>query len=100
MIISQVSYRTNGPLVFILSFEPEFSTNFDYFNIYEQLKFHAEMSNININLGLTSHLEATSLIRALSLVPAPAILLCNLWAKNAGGHFATVTVKRQRMVNA
>ena len=27
-----------------LSFETEFSTNFDYFNIYEQLKFHAQLS--------------------------------------------------------
>ena len=27
-----------------LSFETEFSTIFDYFNIYEQLKFHAQLS--------------------------------------------------------
>ena len=27
-----------------LSFETEFSTFFDYFNIYEQLKFHAQLS--------------------------------------------------------
>ena len=27
-----------------LSFETEFSTNFGYFNIYEQLKFHAQLS--------------------------------------------------------
>ena len=27
-----------------LSFEPEFSTNFDSFNIYEQLKFHVQLS--------------------------------------------------------
>ena len=27
-----------------LSFEPEFSTNFDYLSIYELLKFHAQMS--------------------------------------------------------
>ena len=28
-----------------LSFEFEFSTNFDYFNIYEQLKFHAQLNS-------------------------------------------------------
>ena len=28
----------------LFSTEPEFSTNFDYFNIYEQLKFHAQLS--------------------------------------------------------
>ena len=27
-----------------LRFEPEFSTNFDYFSIYEQFKFHAQLS--------------------------------------------------------
>ena len=27
-----------------LRFEPEFSTNSDYFSIYEQLKFHAQLS--------------------------------------------------------
>ena len=27
-----------------LSFEPEFFTDFDKFNIYEQLKFHAQLS--------------------------------------------------------
>ena len=35
--ISRINY-------WFLSFEPEFSTNFDYFNIYEQLKFHAQLS--------------------------------------------------------
>ena len=35
--ISRINY-------YFLSFEPEFSTNFDYFNIYEQLKFHAQLS--------------------------------------------------------
>ena len=28
-----------------LSFAPEFPTNFDNFKIYEQLKFHAQLSN-------------------------------------------------------
>ena len=28
----------------ILRYEPVFSTNFDYFSIYEQLKFHAQLS--------------------------------------------------------
>ena len=28
----------------MLSIEPEFATNFDYFNICEQLKFHAQLS--------------------------------------------------------
>ena len=32
-------------MLLILSFEPEFSTNFDYFNIYEQLKFHAQLTS-------------------------------------------------------
>ena len=27
-----------------LRYEPVFSTNFDYFSIYEQLKFHAQLS--------------------------------------------------------
>ena len=27
-----------------MRFEPEFSTNFDYCNIYEQLKIHAQLS--------------------------------------------------------
>ena len=27
----------------LLSFEPEYSINFDYFNIYEQLKFRAQL---------------------------------------------------------
>ena len=34
--MSRINYK--------LSFEPKFSTNFDYFNIYEQLKFHAQLS--------------------------------------------------------
>ena len=28
----------------ILRYEPKFSTNFDYLSIYEQLKFHAQLS--------------------------------------------------------
>ena len=35
--MSRINYQ-------FLSFEPEFSTNFDYFNIYELLKFHAQLS--------------------------------------------------------
>ena len=35
--ISRINYK-------FLSFESEFSTNFDHFNIYEQLKFHAQLS--------------------------------------------------------
>ena len=35
--MSRINYQ-------ILSYEPEFSTNFDYFSIYEQLKFHAQLS--------------------------------------------------------
>ena len=35
--ISRINYQ-------ILRYEPEFSTNFDYFSIYEQLKFHAQLS--------------------------------------------------------
>ena len=35
--ISRINYQ-------ILRYEPEFSTNFDYFSIYEQLKFHTQMS--------------------------------------------------------
>ena len=34
--ISKINYQ-------LLRFEPEFSTNFDYFSIYEQLKFHAQL---------------------------------------------------------
>ena len=37
LFMSRINYQ-------ILSFEPEFSTNFDYFSIYEQLKFHAQLS--------------------------------------------------------
>ena len=35
--ISRINYQ-------ILRYEPVFSTNFDYFSIYEQLKFHAQLS--------------------------------------------------------
>ena len=35
--MSSINYK-------FLSFEPEFSTIFYYFNIYEQLKFHAQLS--------------------------------------------------------
>ena len=35
--ISRINYQ-------FLSFEPEFSTIFDYFSIYDQLKFHAQLS--------------------------------------------------------
>ena len=35
--MSRINYQ-------ILRYEPEFSTNFDYFSIYEQLKFHAQLS--------------------------------------------------------
>ena len=35
--MSRINYK-------FLSFEPEFSNNFDYFSIYEQLKFHAQLS--------------------------------------------------------
>ena len=28
----------------VLRFEPEFSTIFDYFNVYKQLKFYAQLS--------------------------------------------------------
>ena len=35
--ISRINYQ-------FLRFEPEFSTKFDYFSIYEQLKFHAQLS--------------------------------------------------------
>ena len=35
--ISRINYQ-------ILRYKPEFSTNFDYFSIYEQLKFHAQLS--------------------------------------------------------
>ena len=31
-----------------LRFEPEFSTNFDYFSIYEQLKFRAQLRLCNL----------------------------------------------------
>ena len=34
--MSRINYK-------FLCFEPEFSTNFDYFNIYEQFKFHAQL---------------------------------------------------------
>ena len=35
--MSRLNYHFGG-------FEPEFSTNFDNFKIYEQLKFHAQLS--------------------------------------------------------
>ena len=35
--ISRINYQ-------ILRHEPEFSTNFDYFSIYDQLKFDAQLS--------------------------------------------------------
>ena len=35
--ISRINYQ-------ILRYKPVFSTNFDYFSIYEQLKFHAQLS--------------------------------------------------------
>ena len=35
--MSRINYK-------FLSFEPEFSNNLDYFSIYEQLKFHAQLS--------------------------------------------------------
>ena len=35
--ISRINYQ-------YLRFEPEFSTNFDYFSIYEKLKFYAQLS--------------------------------------------------------
>ena len=35
--MSRINYK-------FLSFEPEFFNNFDYFSIYEQLKFHAQLS--------------------------------------------------------
>ena len=36
--ISRINYQ-------FLRFEPEFSTNFDYFSIFEQMKFHAQLSS-------------------------------------------------------
>ena len=42
--ISRINYQ-------ILRYEPEFSTNFDNFNIYEQLKFHAELEKSFITSG-------------------------------------------------
>ena len=52
ILLINVKMLTNvGILTFIswinyqfLRFEPEFSNNFDYFSIYEQLKFHAQLS--------------------------------------------------------
>ena len=35
--MSRINYQ-------ILRYETEFSTNFDYFSIYDQLKFHAQLS--------------------------------------------------------
>ena len=35
--MSRINYQ-------FLRSEPDFSTNFDYFSIYEQLKFHAQLS--------------------------------------------------------
>ena len=35
--MSRINYQ-------ILKYKPEFSTHFDYFSIYEQLKFHAQLS--------------------------------------------------------
>ena len=37
----------SGINYYFLSCEPEFSTNFGYFNIYEQLKFYAQLSGIS-----------------------------------------------------
>ena len=42
--MSRINYQ-------FLRFEPEFSTNFDCFSIYEQLKFHAQLENGFITFG-------------------------------------------------
>ena len=43
-IVGILTFYEQDKLLVFFSFEPEFSTNVYYFNIYEQLKFHAQLS--------------------------------------------------------